>query len=150
MKLKVHYLMITSVTILLLHNTKTQIVVESLSLSLLIAVSWCENISLPRRMLGECVRCHVHVQNLSFVLSTAYVPPIAEEEFGDFILSQDEIRLYSVANKLSGFIFVGDINERNSFQGDTQNNNCSGFLEAYTEEADALILNNDKSTYTRH
>ena len=93
----------------------------------------------------------MHVQkNLSFVLSTAYVPHTAEEEFGDIILSQGEARLYSVANKLSGFIFVGDINERNSFQGDTQNDNCGDFLEAYTEEADALLLNNDKSTFTSH
>ena len=75
-----------------------------------------------------------HVQNLSFILSTAYIPPNADEEFGDFFLSLDEARHYSVANKLSCIIFVGDINARSSLWGDTRNNTCFDLLEVYIEE----------------
>ena len=116
------------------------------SLSLPIEVSCCE-ISSFQRTTFDSVWCLVHMQNLSFILSTAYVPPNAEEEVGDFILSLDEARQYCTANKLSGVIFVGDINARSSFWGDTRNNKCGDILEAYVEEADALVLDEGEPTF---
>ena len=91
----------------------------------------------------------MHVQNCSFIwaTATAYVPPNAEEEFGGFILSLDEARHYSVANKFSGIIFVGDINATSSFLGDTRNNERGNFLGAYVEEADVLVSNNGEPTF---
>ena len=83
----------------------------------------------------------MHVRNLSSILSTAYLPPNAEEEFEDFVLNLDEARHYSVANKLSGIDFVGENNARSSLWGDTRVNTCGDILEAYIEEVDALVMN---------
>ena len=104
-----------------------------------LSVSCCE-INSFQRTTFDSVWWLVHVQNLSFILSTAYVPPNAEEEFGDFILSLDEARHYSVAIILSGIILVGDFNAGRSFWEDTRSNKCGDFLEAYIEEANALLV----------
>ena len=74
-------------------------------------------------------------------MSTAYVPPNAEEEFGGLILSVDEARLYSVANKLSGIIFAANINARSPSWQDTRNNNPGDILEAYIEESTFYAVN---------
>ena len=43
--------------------------------------------------------------------------------------------------------FVGNINARGSPWGDTRINTCGDILEAYIEEADALVLNNGELTF---
>ena len=136
--------MITSTTTILFHNSKTQIMVESLSPYQLnsAVVKLFHPKGQPSTQCGALCTCKIFSS-----FCRLHMFHLMQKRSLGFHLEPDETRHYSVANKLSGNIFVGDINARSSLWGDTRNNTCGDILEAYIEEADLLVMNNGEPTF---
>ena len=95
----------------------------------------------------DSVWCAVNFHNLSFLLATAYIPPIADTKMKEFLSTLDKARSYAKLNNMKGVLFVGDLNARNLLWGDIRNNSSGSLLEQYIEEESVEILNYGQPTF---
>ena len=95
----------------------------------------------------DSVWCAVNFHNLSFLLATAYIPPIADTKMKEFLSNLDKARSYAKLNNMKGVLFVGDLNARNLLWGDIRNNSSGSLLEQYIEEESVEILNDGQPTF---
>ena len=95
----------------------------------------------------DSVWCAVNFHNQSFLLATAYIPPIADTKMKECLSTLDKARSYAKLNNMKGVLFVGDLNARNLLWGDIRNNSSGSLLEQYIEEESVEILNDGQPTF---
>ena len=79
-------------------------------------------------------------------VATAYIPPDDVNGMEEFInIFGSAINLQK--NHMKGVLYVGDLNARSTFWGDSRNNKNGGTLEDYIEKKLVKILNNGEKTF---
>ena len=95
----------------------------------------------------DSVWCAVNFHNLSFLLATAYIPPIADAKMKEFLSTLDKARSLAKLINMKGVLFAGDLNARNLLWEDIRNNSSGSLLEQYIEEESVEILNDGQPKF---
>ena len=117
-----------------------------LALSLPKDISCCEIQNFQKKTF-DSIWCAVYLGHKSFILATAYIPPIAEDRLKGFLDSLEDARAYDHRSNMTGVILMGDLNARSLLWGDTRCNKSGEILENFVKKPEVNILNDGEYTF---